>query len=111
MIGASVGVGADQTPICIGDLVQTRLNTNTIATSDRTRVLNRDVWRIIGINANGVIVSGFDRPNIRYAMPGGATSGVAGLVRTLSGAGIVYAQTRDRTAFNQTHAPQHLAQR
>ena len=56
-----------------------------------------DIAEQLGIAADGVIVSGFDRPNIRYAMPGGATSGVAGLVRTLSGAGIVYAQTRDRT--------------
>ncbi|MBK8334927.1 MAG: AAA family ATPase [Acidimicrobiaceae bacterium] len=34
LLGARVGVGADQTPICVGDLVQTRLNTNIIATSD-----------------------------------------------------------------------------
>ncbi|HEV7234052.1 MAG TPA: DNA helicase RecQ [Sphingorhabdus sp.] len=56
-----------------------------------------DIAEKLGIAAEGVIVSGFDRPNIRYAMTGGAKSGVAGLVRTLSGAGIVYAQTRDRT--------------
>jgi ATP-dependent DNA helicase RecQ len=56
-----------------------------------------DIAEQLGISADGVIVSGFDRPNIRYAMTGGNKSGVAGLVRTLSGAGIVYAQTRDRT--------------
>jgi ATP-dependent DNA helicase RecQ len=56
-----------------------------------------DIAEQLGIAHEGVIVSGFDRPNIRYAMTGGAKSGVAGLVRTLSGAGIVYAQTRDRT--------------
>ncbi len=56
-----------------------------------------DIAEQLGIAAEGVIVSGFDRPNIRYAMTGGNKSGVAGLVRTLSGAGIVYAQTRDRT--------------
>ncbi len=56
-----------------------------------------DIATQLGIAADGVIVSGFDRPNIRYAMTGGNNSGVAGLVRTLSGAGIVYAQTRDRT--------------
>jgi ATP-dependent DNA helicase RecQ len=56
-----------------------------------------DIATQLGIEADGVIVSGFDRPNIRYAMTGGNKSGVAGLVRTLSGAGIVYAQTRDRT--------------
>lgn len=56
-----------------------------------------DIAEQLGIAADGVIVSGFDRPNIRYAMTGGNKSGVAGLVRTLCGAGIVYAQTRDRT--------------
>jgi ATP-dependent DNA helicase RecQ len=56
-----------------------------------------DIAGQLGIAAEGMIVSGFDRPNIRYAMTGGATSGVAGLVRSLGGAGIVYAQTRDRT--------------
>ncbi len=56
-----------------------------------------DIAGQLGIPADGMIVSGFDRPNIRYAMTGGNKSGVAGLVRTLSGAGIVYAQTRDRT--------------
>ncbi len=57
-----------------------------------------DVAGQLGIAADGVIVSGFDRPNIRYAVTGGqaAKSGVANLVRTLRGAGIVYAQTRDR---------------
>ncbi len=56
-----------------------------------------DIAEQLGIDKDGMIVSGFDRPNIRYAMSGGAKSGIAALVRTLSGAGIVYAQTRDRT--------------
>ncbi len=56
-----------------------------------------DIAEQLGIPHEGMIVSGFDRPNIRYAMTGGTKSGVAGLVRGLSGAGIVYAQTRDRT--------------
>jgi len=56
-----------------------------------------DIAEQLGITSDGVIVSGFDRPNIRYAMTGGNKSGVAGLVRALPGAGIVYAQTRDRT--------------
>ena len=55
-----------------------------------------DIAEQLGIAKDGMIVSGFDRPNIRYAMTGGAKSGIAALVRTLSGAGIVYAQTRDR---------------
>ena len=56
-----------------------------------------DIAEQLGIAKDGMIVSGFDRPNIRYAMSGGAKSGIAALVRTLDGAGIVYAQTRDRT--------------
>ncbi len=56
-----------------------------------------DIAGQLGISADGMIVSGFDRPNIRYAMTGGNKSGVAGLVRNLRGAGIVYAQTRDGT--------------
>ena len=42
-----------------------------------------DIAGQLGIAADGMIVSGFDRPNIRYAMTGGNKSGVAGLVRTL----------------------------
>ncbi|HQZ37336.1 MAG TPA: hypothetical protein PK020_23120, partial [Ilumatobacteraceae bacterium] len=56
-LGPTVGVGADRTPICVGDLVQTRLNTSNIATSDGARVLNRDVWRITGTNANGNLLA------------------------------------------------------
>ena len=56
-----------------------------------------DIAEQLGIAKDGMIVSGFDRPNIRYAMSGGAKSGIAALVRTLGGAGIIYAQTRDRT--------------
>lgn len=56
-----------------------------------------DIAEQLGIAPDGIIVSGFDRPNIRYAMNGGGKGGVALLVRSLIGAGIVYAQTRDRT--------------
>lgn len=56
-----------------------------------------DIAEQLGISPDGIIVSGFDRPNIRYAMTGGGKGGVASLVRSLNGAGIVYAQTRDRT--------------
>ena len=65
------------------------------ATADA--ITRDDIAEQLGISADGMIVSGFDRPNIRYAMSGGAKSGIAALVRTLGGAGIVYAQTRDRT--------------
>jgi ATP-dependent DNA helicase RecQ len=43
------------------------------------------------------MVAGFDRPNIRYAAEAAPNSGIAALVKSLPGAGIVYAQTRDRT--------------
>jgi ATP-dependent DNA helicase RecQ len=56
-----------------------------------------DIAQQLGIGADGIIVSGFDRPNIRYAISSGNGGAVAGLVRGLRGAGIVYAQTRDRT--------------
>jgi hypothetical protein len=40
--------GADGNPIHVGDQVQTRLNTPELATSDQRRVLNRDVWTVVG---------------------------------------------------------------
>ncbi len=45
----------DGNPLHLGDMIQTRRNTRELATSDRTRVLNRDVWRITGRSANGEI--------------------------------------------------------
>lgn len=39
---------ADGNPLHIGDIIQTRRNTSELATSDASRVLNRDVWRITG---------------------------------------------------------------
>lgn len=67
------------------------------ATADaRTRA---DIAAQLGIGADGMIVSGFDRPNIRYAIrPRDST--VQQLKRLLAeqpGPGIVYAPTRART--------------
>jgi hypothetical protein len=45
----------DGNPLRVGDVIQTRRNTCELATTDRTRVLNRDVWRITGRFANGEI--------------------------------------------------------
>lgn len=45
----------DGNPLHLGDMIQTRRNTRELATSDCTRVLNRDVWRITGRSANGEI--------------------------------------------------------
>jgi ATP-dependent DNA helicase RecQ len=56
-----------------------------------------DIAEQLGIPHDGVMVAGFDRPNIRYAAEAAPNSGIAALVKGLQGAGIVYAQTRDRT--------------
>jgi ATP-dependent DNA helicase RecQ len=56
-----------------------------------------DIAEQLGIPRDGVMVAGFDRPNIRYAAEAAPNSGIAALVKGLQGAGIVYAQTRDRT--------------
>lgn len=56
-----------------------------------------DIAEQLGIPPDGVMVAGFDRPNIRYTAEAAPNSGIASLVKGLQGAGIVYAQTRDRT--------------
>ena len=58
-----------------------------------------DIIAQLGIEADGMIVSGFDRPNIRYAVSNTSNKGsaIASAIRSWSGAGIVYATTRDRT--------------
>ncbi|WP_374990380.1 DNA helicase RecQ [Sphingosinicella sp. LHD-64] len=67
------------------------------ATADkRTRA---DILRQLGIPDDGLIVAGFDRPNIRYHVR--PRDGVTGQLRTLlgqqPGPGIVYAPSRDKT--------------
>ena len=56
-----------------------------------------DIAEQLGIAKDGVMVAGFDRPNIRYIAEAAPNSGIASLVKGLQGAGIVYTQTRDRT--------------
>ena len=56
-----------------------------------------DIAEQLGIPRDGVMVAGFDRPNIRYTAEAAPNSRIAALVKSLPGAGIVYAQTRDRT--------------
>ena len=58
-----------------------------------------DILDQLGIAADGLIISGFDRPNIRYAITQGSGAGshIAALIRRTPGAGIVYATSRDRT--------------
>jgi ATP-dependent DNA helicase RecQ len=57
-----------------------------------------DIAQQLGIAASNTIVSGFDRPNIRYAVSNAANKGaaIASAIRGWDGAGIVYATTRDR---------------
>ncbi|MGL5837194.1 MAG: DNA helicase RecQ [Sphingorhabdus sp.] len=57
-----------------------------------------DIAQQLGIPAEGTIVSGFDRPNIRYAVTNTSSKGsaIASAIRGWPGAGIVYATTRDR---------------
>jgi ATP-dependent DNA helicase RecQ len=58
-----------------------------------------DILDQLGIPHDGLIVAGFDRPNIRYAITNTASKGsaIASLVKRTPGAGIVYATSRDRT--------------
>jgi ATP-dependent DNA helicase RecQ len=57
-----------------------------------------DIAQQLGIPASGTIVSGFDRPNIRYAVSNAPNKGsaIASAIRGWPGAGIVYATTRDK---------------
>ncbi|TXC73675.1 DNA helicase RecQ [Sphingorhabdus soli] len=67
------------------------------ATADtRTRA---DIAHQLGIPDDGIIVAGFDRPNIRYAIAprDGLARQLGALVAEQSGAGIVYAPTRAAT--------------
>lgn len=58
-----------------------------------------DILEQLGIPEAGMIVAGFDRPNIRYTVTAATSAGslIAGLVRRTPGAGIVYAPTRAKT--------------
>ena len=58
-----------------------------------------DICKQLGIPTDGMIVSGFDRPNIRYAISPRANTNrqIADLIAAQPGPGIVYAQTRAAT--------------
>jgi len=67
------------------------------ATADRhTRA---DILAQLGIPDDGLILAGFDRPNIRYTVTprDGLTKQLAGLIAEVPGPGIVYAQSRAET--------------
>jgi ATP-dependent DNA helicase RecQ len=57
-----------------------------------------DIAQQLGIPPANTIVSGFDRPNIRYAVSNAANKGsaIAAAIRGWPGAGIVYATSRAR---------------
>ncbi|MBX9728870.1 MAG: RecQ family ATP-dependent DNA helicase, partial [Sphingopyxis sp.] len=58
-----------------------------------------DILSLLRIPEEGLIIAGFDRPNIRYAIHprDGMTRQIVERVISTGGAGIVYAQTRDAT--------------
>ncbi|WP_267414274.1 DNA helicase RecQ [Sphingomonas sp. GC_Shp_1] len=58
-----------------------------------------DILQQLGIPQDGLIVSGFDRPNIRYAITPKANTAkqIADVIAAQPGPGIVYAQTRAAT--------------
>ena len=58
-----------------------------------------DILVHLGIPHDGLIVAGFDRPNIRYAIAPrqGIKPQIAGLLAEQPGCGIIYAQTRNAT--------------
>jgi ATP-dependent DNA helicase RecQ len=58
-----------------------------------------DILEQLGLPTEGMIVAGFDRPNIRYHVTAASSAGslIAGLIRRTPGAGIVYAPTRAKT--------------
>lgn len=58
-----------------------------------------DILAQLGIPVSGMMVSGFDRPNIRYAISArdSGTRQIIDFVRATPGAGIVYARSRDAT--------------
>jgi ATP-dependent DNA helicase RecQ len=70
------------------------------ATADRAT--RADILVQLGIPEEGLIVAGFDRPNIRYAImprdngPRGLKGQITELLQRLEGAGIVYAPSRQQ---------------
>lgn len=67
------------------------------ATADE--VTRHDILKQLGIPEDGMIIAGFDRPNIRYAMTprDNAARQIAAFVNRTPGAGIVYATSRKGT--------------
>ncbi len=71
-----------------------------------------DILTQLGIDEAGMIIAGFDRPNIRYSINHRLTlkAQIADLIARIPGPGIIYAPTRDGTeriaaAIAQTRRP------
>lgn len=60
-LGATVAHGADGNLVRLGDLIQSRKNTRELRTSDRRRVLNRDVWKVTGYDDHGGVIAAHTR--------------------------------------------------
>jgi len=58
-----------------------------------------DILVQLGIKQDGLIIAGFDRPNIRYSISPrkGLTGQITDLIERVPGPGIIYAQTRNAT--------------
>ncbi len=58
-----------------------------------------DILIQLGIENDGLIIAGFDRPNIRYSISPrkGLTRQITDLIDRIPGPGIIYAQTRNAT--------------
>ena len=70
-LGDHVADAADGCRIHIGDLIQTRRNTAQIPTSDRQRVLNRDVWTVTDVTDDGALHVTHDRRQASAVLPAG----------------------------------------
>ncbi|KPF62346.1 DNA helicase RecQ [Porphyrobacter sp. AAP60] len=73
------------------------------ATADQTTRV--DILRQLGIPDDGMIIAGFDRPNIRYAITprDNGPRQITDLLMRLPGAGIVYAPSRKATEDIAAH--------
>ncbi|HWI86751.1 MAG TPA: DNA helicase RecQ [Sphingomonas sp.] len=81
-------------------LLDTRADVPRLAlTATADRHTRADILAQLGIPEDGLILAGFDRPNIRYTMAprDGLARQLAAFVAEISGPGIIYAQSRAET--------------
>lgn len=73
------------------------------ATADRTT--RQDILRQLGIDEDGLVLAGFDRPNIRYAIAPRVSQArqISDFLARNPGAGIIYAPTRKATEKLAAH--------